>query len=69
VAGVAETATGWLDVGLPALGVDSLVVVDHGVQAGQAGAGGKKGRQEEDRLGSKKSRLHERSIATGAVRR
>jgi hypothetical protein len=43
---VVETATGGLDVGLPSLGVGS-VMVDDSVQAGKAGTGGEENRQQE----------------------
>jgi hypothetical protein len=63
VLGVVETAAGSLDVGLRFPRLGALVVIDHGVQTGQAGAGGKKGRQEEEGLGLEQSRGHEKSIA------
>lgn len=62
MARVVETATGGLNVGLPSLGVGS-VMVDDGVQAGKAGTGGEENRQQEERLGLDQSRGHEKSIA------
>lgn len=62
VLGVVETAAGSLDVGLRFSRVGALMVIDHGVQTGQAGAGSKKGRQEEERFGLNPSRVHEKSI-------
>jgi hypothetical protein len=48
--GVVQTSTGGLDVALPPMRIGALVVVHHGVQAGQAGAGGEKNRQKQERI-------------------
>jgi hypothetical protein len=46
-----QTAAGGLDVGLPPRRIGALMMVDDGVQAGQAGARGKEDGQQEGRLG------------------
>ena len=51
--GMVETSTGGLDVTLPPMSVGALMVVHHGVQAGQAGACGEKHRQKQERLDPK----------------
>ena len=48
--GVVQTSTGGLDVALPPMSIGVLMVVHHGVQAGQAGAGGEKQGEEKRSL-------------------
>jgi hypothetical protein len=54
--GMAEAPAGGLDVGLGTLELDAVVVVQQGIQAGQAGAGGQEDRQQKEGLGPEKGR-------------
>jgi hypothetical protein len=54
---MAEAAAGGFYVGLGPLEMGGTVV-DQGIQAGQAGAGGQEDCQQEERLGLERSREH-----------